>query len=124
MHHSLLDLVCDMGDHLHSTTEILSPALFHDHRIVDPARGVVVLLAHDRVSVVITSYSIHYTKLYDKQLSEEERRQIEEWSQELVGLGELTLKVFEDVVLKNDKYMKLVTGDMYKVEAFNPMGSA
>ncbi|MBM9537738.1 Ni/Fe hydrogenase subunit alpha [Desulfobulbus alkaliphilus] len=53
---------------------------------------------------------------WSKQLNEEERRQIEEWSKELVGLGELTLKVFEDVVLKNDKYMELVTGDMYRVE--------
>ena len=53
---------------------------------------------------------------WSKQLNETERKQIEEWSKELVGLGELTLQVFDDVVLKNDKYMELVTGDMYKVE--------
>ncbi|MCL1980028.1 MAG: Ni/Fe hydrogenase subunit alpha [Proteobacteria bacterium] len=53
---------------------------------------------------------------WSKQVTEEERRQMEAWSQDLVGLGELTLQVFEDVVLKNDKYMQLVTGDMYKVE--------
>ena len=53
---------------------------------------------------------------WSKKLSEEERKQVEAWSQELVELGELTLKIFDDVVLKNDKYMELVTGDTYKVE--------
>ena len=40
---------------------------------------------------------------WSKQLNETERKQIEEWSKELVGLGELTLQIFDDVVLKNDK---------------------
>jgi F420-non-reducing hydrogenase large subunit len=53
---------------------------------------------------------------WSKRLDEDERKQIEEWSKELVELGELTLKVFDDVVLKNPKYMELVLGDMYKVE--------
>ncbi|MDR3089640.1 MAG: Ni/Fe hydrogenase subunit alpha [Desulfobulbaceae bacterium] len=53
---------------------------------------------------------------WSKRLTEDERQQVEEWSKELVELGELTLKIFADVVLKNDKYMALVTGDMYKVE--------
>ncbi|MGI6656714.1 MAG: Ni/Fe hydrogenase subunit alpha [Desulfobulbus sp.] len=53
---------------------------------------------------------------WSKSLDEEERKQIEEWSKELVGLGEMTLQIFDDVVLKNDQYMKLVTGDMYRVE--------
>ena len=51
-----------------------------------------------------------------KGLNEEERKQIEEWSKELVELGELTLKIFDDVVLQNDAYMELVTGDVFKVE--------
>lgn len=59
---------------------------------------------------------------WSKTLNEDERKQIEEWSEELVELGQLTLKVFEDVVLKNPGYMELVTGDMYKVPV-NYMGS-
>jgi len=51
-----------------------------------------------------------------KTLTEEEREQIHAWSKELVELGKLTLQVFDDVVLKNQKYMDLVTGDMYRVE--------
>lgn len=53
---------------------------------------------------------------WSRRLAESERAMIEEWSKELVELGELTLQVFDDVVLKNPKYMELVTGDMYKVE--------
>ena len=33
---------------------------------------------------------------------------------DLIELGQLTLKIFEDVVLKNEKYMELVVGDSYK----------
>ncbi len=53
---------------------------------------------------------------WSKTLTEEEREQINGWSKELVELGKLTLQVFDDVVLKNPKYMDLVTGDMYRVE--------
>jgi F420-non-reducing hydrogenase large subunit len=53
---------------------------------------------------------------WSKRINEDERRQIEEWSKDLVELGKLTLQVFEDVVLKNPKYMDLVTGDIYRVE--------
>lgn len=53
---------------------------------------------------------------WSRRLAESERAQIEEWCKELVELGELTLQVFDNVVLKNPKYMELVTGDMYKVE--------
>ena len=56
-----------------------------------------------------------------KRLTEEERQQILAWGKELVELGKLTLQVFDDIVLKNEKYMELVTGDMYKV-VVNYMG--
>jgi len=59
---------------------------------------------------------------WSKTINEEERKDIEGWSEELVELGQLTLKVFEDVVLKNPAYMELVTGEMYKVPV-NYMGS-
>lgn len=53
---------------------------------------------------------------WSRAISEDERKQIAEWSKELVELGELTLKVFDDVVLKNEKYLSLVTGPVYEVE--------
>lgn len=53
---------------------------------------------------------------WSRAITEEERLQIVEWGKELVELGELTLKVFGDVVLSNPKYMELVTGDAYNVE--------
>jgi len=59
---------------------------------------------------------------WTRTISEVEREQIEKWSDELVDLGKLTLKVFSDVVLKNPAYMKLVTGDIYKVPV-NYMGT-
>jgi F420-non-reducing hydrogenase large subunit len=59
---------------------------------------------------------------WSRTISEEERKQILGWSDELVELGQLTLKVFGDVILGNPGYMELVTGDMYKVPV-NYMGS-
>lgn len=52
---------------------------------------------------------------WSKRVTEEERLEILALSADMVDLGRLTLKVFEDVVLKNKAYMELVTGDMYKV---------
>ena len=40
---------------------------------------------------------------WSKRLSEEERQQIEKWADELIELGKLTLKVFNDVVLQNPR---------------------
>ncbi|OAT84842.1 Ni/Fe hydrogenase subunit alpha [Desulfotomaculum copahuensis] len=59
---------------------------------------------------------------WSKRVTEEERREILALSQDMVELGQITLKVFEDVVLKNQAYMELVTGDMYKVVC-NYMGT-
>lgn len=59
---------------------------------------------------------------WSKTLNEAEAKQIKEWSEELVELGQLTLKIFNDVVLKNPGYMELVTGEMYKIPV-NYMGS-
>jgi len=53
---------------------------------------------------------------WSRAINEDERKQIAEWAKELVELGELTLKVFDDVVLKNDKYLNLITGPIYDVE--------
>ncbi len=51
---------------------------------------------------------------WSKSISEEERLQMLELSKDLVELGQITLKVFDDVVLKNQAYMDLVVGDAYK----------
>lgn len=59
---------------------------------------------------------------WSKRVTEEERKEILALAKEMVELGQLTLKVFEDVVLKNENYMKLVTGDVYKV-VVNYMGT-
>ncbi|MDA8336739.1 MAG: Ni/Fe hydrogenase subunit alpha [Peptococcaceae bacterium] len=52
---------------------------------------------------------------WSKRVTEEERQEILSLSEDMVDLARLTLKVFEDVVLKNKAYLDLVTGDMYKV---------
>lgn len=59
---------------------------------------------------------------WSKTINEAERKQIDEWADELIELGQLTLKVFDDIVLKNPHYLELVTGDIYKVPV-NYMGS-
>jgi F420-non-reducing hydrogenase large subunit len=51
---------------------------------------------------------------WSKSISEEERLQMLELSKDLVELGHITLKVFDDVVLKNQGYMDLVLGEAYK----------
>lgn len=59
---------------------------------------------------------------WSKRVTEEERKEILGLAKEMVELAQLTLKVFADVVLKNEDYMKLVTGDTYKV-VVNYMGT-
>ncbi|MEW6424533.1 MAG: Ni/Fe hydrogenase subunit alpha [Bacillota bacterium] len=59
---------------------------------------------------------------WSKRVTEEERKEIQELAKDMVELGQLTLKVFEDVVLKNKEYMELVTGGVYKVVC-NYMGT-
>lgn len=59
---------------------------------------------------------------WSKRVTEQERTEILALADEMVELGELTLKVFGDVVLKNQDYMDLVTGDVYKVVC-NYMGT-
>lgn len=59
---------------------------------------------------------------WSKTVSEEERKEILELSNEMVELGQLTLKLFEDFVLKNKDYIELITGDVYRV-VVNYMGT-
>ncbi|AGK61077.1 F420-non-reducing hydrogenase subunit A [Archaeoglobus sulfaticallidus PM70-1] len=59
---------------------------------------------------------------WSKKIEENERQEIEKLAKELVELGQITLQIFEDVILKNEKYMELVTGDLYRT-VLNYMGT-
>lgn len=48
-------------------------------------------------------------------LAPEDKIKIEEFAPGLVAFGELGLKLFEDIVLKNEKYRDLVLGDGYEL---------
>ena len=48
-----------------------------------------------------------------KAITEEERQQIEDIARTAVEFGKFTFKVFDDVVLKNSDYVKLITSDAY-----------
>jgi F420-non-reducing hydrogenase large subunit len=48
-----------------------------------------------------------------KGVTEEERKRAEEVAREAVEFGEFTLKIFDDIVLKNSEYVKLITSDAY-----------
>lgn len=48
-----------------------------------------------------------------KPLSEEDRREIEQMAKESVGFAEYSLKLFSDIVLKNEKYLDLIKHGPY-----------
>lgn len=48
-----------------------------------------------------------------KGLTEEERKRVEEVAREAVEFGQFTLQVFDDIVLKNSEYVKIITSDAY-----------
>lgn len=52
-------------------------------------------------------------------ITEEQRRQIEELGRHAVEFARFSLKLFEDVVLKNSEYVKLITGDTYVHRTYN-----
>jgi len=49
-----------------------------------------------------------------KGLKEEDRKNIVEIAKEAVEFGKFTLKVFDDIVLKNKAYVDVILGDVYK----------
>ncbi len=53
---------------------------------------------------------------WSKNISEEEREKIDRWADELIELGKITLKIFNDIVLKNPGYLKLISGEAYYVK--------
>jgi len=53
-----------------------------------------------------------------KPISEEERQQIESMAESSVKFAQFTLQVFNDVVLKNKKYVDLILSDAYKLRTY------
>jgi len=52
-------------------------------------------------------------------INEEQRREIEQRGREAVDFARFTLQIFEDVVLKNPDYVKVITGDVYVHRTYN-----
>jgi F420-non-reducing hydrogenase large subunit len=52
-------------------------------------------------------------------INEEQRREIEARGREAVEFAKFSLKIFDDVVLKNSEYVKLITGDVYVHKTYN-----
>lgn len=50
-----------------------------------------------------------------KGLTEDERKQVEEMAKSCVEFAKFSLKLFDDVVLKNQAYVSLIVGDAYKL---------
>jgi len=53
-----------------------------------------------------------------KGLTEEERQEIEKMAESSVEFAKFSLKIFEDVVLKNKKYVDLVLSDAYTLKTY------
>jgi F420-non-reducing hydrogenase large subunit len=52
-------------------------------------------------------------------LNEEKRKEIEDRGREAIEFAKFSLKIFDDVVLKNSEYVKLITGDIYVHKTYN-----
>jgi len=52
-------------------------------------------------------------------INEEQRKEIEELGRAAIQFARFSLKLFEDVVLANSEYVKLVTGDVYVHRTYN-----
>jgi F420-non-reducing hydrogenase large subunit len=52
-------------------------------------------------------------------IDETQRKEIEARGREAIEFAKFSLKIFEDVVLKNSEYVKLITGDIYVHKTYN-----
>ncbi len=52
-------------------------------------------------------------------INEEQRKEIEKLGRDAIEFGQFSLQLFEDVVLKNSDYVKLITGDVYTHRTYN-----
>ncbi|MBD3336896.1 MAG: Ni/Fe hydrogenase subunit alpha [Candidatus Eisenbacteria bacterium] len=53
-----------------------------------------------------------------KPLTKEERDEIEPWTDSMVEFCKFTFQAFEDIVLKNQSYVDLITGDTYALKTY------
>ncbi|GAB6175057.1 F420-non-reducing hydrogenase subunit A, selenocysteine-containing [Paradesulfitobacterium aromaticivorans] len=53
-----------------------------------------------------------------KSITEEERKDIEAKAESFVRFAQFSLKIFEDVVLKNKQYVDLILGDVYYMKSY------
>lgn len=52
-------------------------------------------------------------------INEEQRKEIEARGREAIEFAKFSLKIFDDVVLKNSEYVNLITGDIYVHKTYN-----
>lgn len=52
-------------------------------------------------------------------ITEEQRKEIEARGREAIEFAKFSLKIFDDIVLANSDYVKLITGDVYVHETYN-----
>jgi len=52
-------------------------------------------------------------------INEEQRKEIEDRGREAIEFAKFSLKLFEDIVLKNSDYLNIVTGDVYVHKTYN-----
>jgi F420-non-reducing hydrogenase large subunit len=52
-------------------------------------------------------------------LNEEQRKEIEARGREAIEFAKFSLKIFDDIVLGNSEYVKLITGDIYVHKTYN-----
>lgn len=52
-------------------------------------------------------------------INEEQRKEIEALGRDAIEFGQFSLKLFDDVVLKNSDYVKLITSDAYVHKTYN-----
>ncbi len=53
-----------------------------------------------------------------KPITETERAKIEKIAEAEIEFAQFTLKLFDDLVLKNKDYVNLITGDIYSTETY------
>ena len=53
-----------------------------------------------------------------KRVTEEQREKLKKVAAQAVGFAEFTLKALHDIVLANEKYVDLITSDLYRLETY------
>ncbi|MHA2272054.1 MAG: Ni/Fe hydrogenase subunit alpha [Candidatus Hodarchaeales archaeon] len=55
---------------------------------------------------------------WTKPINEDERAQIEEWGENLLEFSKFTVQALHDIVLSNQDYLELITGDTYHLKTY------